>query len=68
MASYRVMTARLCSENLSQEKTPQVCDCVEPSALQLTFGLERLLSLDPDKTLSYSSQAAGDGGVRGDGR
>ena len=40
VTSYRAMTARLCSENLSQEKTPQVCGCVEPSALQLSFVLE----------------------------
>ena len=40
VTSYRVMTARLCSEDLSQEKNPQVCDCVEPSALQRSFGLE----------------------------
>ena len=35
-----MMTARLCSENLSREKNPWVCDCEEPSALQLSFGLE----------------------------
>ena len=28
------MTARLCSENLSQETPPQVCGCVGPSAFQ----------------------------------
>ena len=42
MASYRLMmTARsYSSEDLSRENPPQVYDCEEPSALQLSFGLE----------------------------
>ena len=57
VTSYHVMTTRLCSENLSQEKTPQVCGCVEPPSLQLSFALEWCPSILPCGLLSSQSAA-----------